>query len=358
MRLLESQLPSRNATPARMSDLLKQTLVSHTVEPKLNTPLVEIPVEQLEKMSAKIAELEAQLVTQSIIESKMREHFSSLESQLRSNERTIQSIQPKFMEALKDRGTFEKQCQKAVEKAAAATERLEAQKAEVEALKEKTKALEAKLAETTDALTNSTVPELAQLAQAEKSHSESLLTIEKLEKKLRTAQNEADYSRKAYQDASNAHTELDREVKALRANAGELERRASANLLRIHEIQAQGEARETARRFGELRATLENRERELERAKDELRFLKSGRRETRQGSVPRSPRMGVMSPRPARGVAANAAAGGGGGSRGNSPGPLLSSDGPGVTGAGANPVPGMAFFPLVANPGRWDHLRD
>ncbi|KAK3904205.1 hypothetical protein C8A05DRAFT_13895 [Staphylotrichum tortipilum] len=354
MRLLESQLPSRNATPARMSDLLKQTLVSHTVEPRANAPLIEIPVEQLEKMSAKIAELEAQLATQNIIETKMREHFSSLESQLRSNERTIQSIQPKFMEALKDRGTFAKQCQNAVEKATAATARLEAQKAEVETLKEKNKALEAKLSETTDILTNSTVPEIAQLAQAEKARTEALSTIEKVEKKLRTAQNEADYSRKAYQDASNAHTELDREFKTLRASAAELERRAGANLLRIHQIQAEGEARETARRFDELRATLENRERELERAKDELRYLKSGRRETRQSSVPRSPRMGVMSPRPGRG-----AAGGGGGSRGNSPAPpLLSSDGPGVTGTGATPVPGMTFFPPAGNPVRWSHLRD
>ncbi len=357
MKLLESQLPSRNATPARMSDLLRQTLVSHTVEPRLSAPLIEIPVEQLEKMSARIAELEAQLATQNVIETKMREHFSSLESQLRSNERTIQSIQPKFMEALKDRGTFEKQCQKAVEKAAVATERLEFQKSEVESLKEKVKSLETKLSETTELLMASAIPDIAQLAEAEKARATALLTIDKLEKKLRTAQNEADYSRKAYQDASNAHTELDREVKSLRANAAELERRASANLLRIHEIQAEGEARETARRFGELRATLDNRERELDRAKDELRYLKSGRRETRQGSVPRSPRLGgVMSPRTGRGVGTTV--GGGGGSRGNSPAPLLSSDGPGVTGMGGNPVPGMTYFPPAANPARWQHLRD
>lgn len=279
----------------------------------------------------------------------MREHFTSLESQLRSHERTVQTLQPRFMEALRDRGTFEKECQKAVEKANAATERLAAKNAEIEALKEKNKVLESKLAEANDALANSTVPEIAKLAQAEKDRQEALAAMEKLEKKIRGVQNEADYSRKAYQDASNAHTELSKENQELKAQVAELGRRASENLLKIHQIHAQNEVNEILRHLDEVQALRENRERELERAKEELKYLKNGRRETRQGSVPRSPRTGVMSPRPARGM-------GGPGSRGTSPAPM-SSDGPGVGGGGA-PVPGMTFFPPVGNAGRWGHLRD
>lgn len=237
----------------------------------------------------------------------------------------------------------------AVEKANAAIERLEAKNADIEALREKNKLLESKLAEANDTLANSTVPEIAKLAQAEKDRQEALATVEKLEKKIRGVQNEVEYSRKAYQDASNAHTELSQENRELKTQVAELGRRASENLLKIHQIHAQNETGEILRHMDEVQALLENRERELERAKEELKYLKNGRRETRQGSVPRSPRTGVMSPRPARGM-------GGPGSRGTSPAPM-SSDGPGV-GGGSGPVPGMTFFPPVGNAGRWGHLRD
>lgn len=260
------------------------------------------------------------------------------------------------MDALRDRHTFEKQCKKAVEAASAATERLEAQKTELDALQEKNRLLESKLTEARDTLANSTIPDIAKVAQAEKDRDEALATAEKLEKKVRGVQNEADYSRKAYQDASNAHTGLNQEHQELKSKATEFERRASENLLKIHQIHAQNEMNEVNRQIDELQATLDNRERELERAKEELKLLRSGRRETRQASVPRSPRMGVMSPRPARG-----AVGAGASSRGTSPAPM-SSDGPGVGGSGGGgggaPVPGMTFFPPVGGAGRWGHLRD
>ncbi|KAL2021223.1 hypothetical protein VTK56DRAFT_7410 [Thermocarpiscus australiensis] len=348
-RLLDAQ-PVRNTTPARMSDLLKRTLASYPVSGKASTQVIEIPVEQLERMAEKIAELDDRLATQNGIEAKLQEHMTSLESQLRSYERTVQSIQPKYMVALRDRGTFEKECKAALEKASAATEKLEAHKAEVETMKEKNKVLESKLAEATAALANSTIPEVARLAQAEKEREEALATVEKLEKKVRIVQNDLDYSRKAYQDASNAHGELIQENRELKARIADLEKRASENLLKIHQVHAQNEAAAATRQIDELRATLENRERELERAKEEIRLLRNGRRETRQASVPRSPRpgAGVMSPRPGRGGV------GGAGSRGTSPAPVLGSDGLG----GGTPVPGMAFFQPGGNGGRWGHLRD
>ncbi|KAL2129684.1 hypothetical protein VTI74DRAFT_7439 [Chaetomium olivicolor] len=347
--LLELRQPSRTATPAQMSDLLKQTLAKHRVS-RAGTPVVEVPIDQLEQMAGKIAELEGRIAKQAEYETRMRDHMASLESQLRSWEKTVRTLQPKYMEAIGDRGTFEKECQAAVMEANAATERLEAQKADNEALKEKNKLLESKLAEANDALANSTVPEIAKLAQAEKACHEALAKVEKLEKKLQHLQDEADYARDAYQRASNAHTSLNQEHQELVKKVADLERRASENLLRIHQIHAQNEISEVGRQIDELQALLENRERELDRAKEELKILKNGRRETRQGSVPRSPRTGVMSPRPGRGM-------GGAGSRGTSPAPLMSSDGLG-SGAGGTPVPGMTFLPNVGNGGRWGHLRD
>ncbi|KAK4105045.1 hypothetical protein N658DRAFT_521578 [Parathielavia hyrcaniae] len=354
VRLQESQEPSRLATPARMSDLLKHTLANHMVQAKTITQIIDVPVEQLEQMSARIAELEAQLAAKSAIEAKMRQRFTSLESELQSYERTVKTLQPKYMGALRDRGTFEKQCQKAVE-------RFEAQKAEAEALREKNKALESKLAEANDALANSTIPELAKLAQVEKQRDEAVAATEKLEKKIRSLQNEAEYSCKAYQDASNAHTELSQENRALRARVADLETRAGETVLKLHQLHARDEVKEVGRHMDEVQALLEGRERELERAREELRLLRNGRRETRQASVPRSPRTtGVMSPRPPpnRG-GAGGVGGGGAGSRGTSPAPFVSSDGPGVGGGGGGvPVHGMPFLPPAGNGGRWGHLRD
>lgn len=118
-------------------------------------------------------------------------------------------------------------------------------------------------------------------------------------------------------------------------------------------MHAQNEAAAVGRQLDELQATLENRERELDRAKEELRLLKSGRRETRQGSVPRSPRTtGLMSPRPGRAVGGGGTGAGGAGSRGTSPAPAVSSS------DSSTPVPGMTFFSPTANGGRWGHLRD
>ncbi|KXX81336.1 Citron Rho-interacting kinase [Madurella mycetomatis] len=351
-RLIDLQQPSRNVTPARMSDLLKRTLASHPANSRASTP-VEVPVDQLERMADKIAELEDRLAAQNIIEAKTREHMTSLESQVQSYECTLQSLQTKFHDALHDRAEFEKERKAAVEKATAATERLEARNREVETLKDKVKLLESRLADANTTMANSAIPEIARFAQIEKEREEAFHTVQKLENKVRSTENELGYSRKAYQDKSNAHSELNQENRELRNKIVDLEKRASDNLLKIQQIHAQNEMAAVSAQIDDLRAMLENRERELERAKDELRNLRNNRRETRQGSVPRSPRPGVMSPRPGRGVGGGGGGGGGTGSRGTSPAPFMSSDG-----LSGMPVPGMTFFPPAGNVGRWGHLRD
>ncbi|KAK4137637.1 hypothetical protein BT67DRAFT_460186 [Trichocladium antarcticum] len=344
-RLLLDDLPSRNLTPLRMSDVLMQRLVQYPLDSRDATP-VEVPAGLIERMAEKIEELESRVAAHSGIETKLRDHVTTLESQLRSYERTIESIQPKYMDALRDRASFEKESKAAISKADAATGRLEAQKSELAHV-------QAKLADATAAMANSSNPDLAKLARTSKERDDAVATIEKLNKKVLAAQNDLEYSRKAYQDASNAHSELSRENAELRTRAADLEQRAGANLVRIHQLHADNERAAVGAQIDELQALLDNRERELDRALVELRALKNGRRETRGSSVPRSPRTaaaaGVMSPRlPGRAVT---------GSRGTSPALPggLSSD-------GSTPVPsGMTYFQAPgagAAGGRWGHLRD
>lgn len=332
MRILDLRPAQRNTSLA-MSDLLKRTLASFS-QKDAATELVEVSVKQLESMAAKIADLEDRLATQSTGDRKLREHMKSMENQLRSHERTEKRISAKYKAALGDRGTYEHQRKLAEEKANKAQNLLDATKSDSDTLRKQVKDLESQLSESRAALESSANPDIAETARLERELQEARAKIQTVEKKVANAERDTDYSRKAYQDASNAHSLLSQENQELRERIEILERKARDNIVKINEINARNQDNAELRQTDELRAVLRDRERELSLARDELRHLKNGRRETRQASVPRSPRTtGVMSPRPTRGV--------GGGSRGTSPAP---------THDGAS-VPGMAFL----NRG---HLRD
>ncbi|KAK0727946.1 hypothetical protein B0T26DRAFT_672552 [Lasiosphaeria miniovina] len=339
LRVLDAQQPAHNNAPARMSDLLKSTLAKYMPAGNTRIHLTEVPIEQLELMACKIAELENLLHTQANAEAILHVCVKTLEEERDSYKRTVQTTQPKYMQALKDRGTFELEHKKAIDDANTAKKRLEAARVEAATLKKQIKDLQSD--KSNAALANSSNPEVAGLSLARKDLEEAQSKAQSLEKKLASAQKETEYSRAAYQDASNSFVELKAENQELRAKVEILAKRADENLVRIHQINADNQVDATRRQTDKLHAIIREREREIERARDELRVIRSGRRETRQVSVPRSPRPGVMSPRPSRAVV------GGAGSRGTSPAPFDGAAGPATT------VPGMTF-----NNGRWPHLRD
>lgn len=291
-----------------------------------------------------IVDLDYRLKQKASVEETIREELKSQAMQLRSHERTVKKIQPKYMEALRDRGTFEIQRDTAVQQSKAMQTQLETSKATVANLKEEKKALEAKLGEATAALANSSIPEVARLAQAEEQVKEEQKKSKSLEKRLASIQNDVDYMRNAYQTASNQAASLGAENTQLTDRIKELEKLASENLVKVHQINAQLEGRQYRHMWEDETALRRERERELERVREELRVLKNGRRETRQASVPRSPRLGMMSPRNGRGT--------GPGSRGTSPAPMGSFDVPG-------PMPGMTYFGgQQPGNGRFSHLRE
>ncbi|PKS07946.1 hypothetical protein jhhlp_006558 [Lomentospora prolificans] len=166
--------------------------------------------------------------------------------------------------------------------------------------------------------------------------------IQKLAKKVESAERDLDYTRQAYQNASQSASDLGNENRELSAKIRELEHKASDNLRQIHQINLETQVGRLAKLNDEQAATLREREWELDRLRDEVRVLKAARRETRQASVPRSPHMGMMSPR----TAGRAVVGAGGPtSRGSSP-------------ASAVDTTGMQMFGQQPGNGRWGHLRD
>ena len=264
--------------------------------------------------------------------------------QLKDYEKSIRKIQPKYMDALRDRSIYEKERDDAQGELKQIRALLEASKSKIDSLKEKNGDLETKLR--ASVAPEGPRPDLAQLDASGKGLQEAQSRIEALEKKLATAQKDMDYSREAYQRASSSASEMSVENSELRERMKQLEFRAGDNLAKIHQINAHNESREYQRLWEESRATLGERELELERVREELRVLQSGRRETRHPSVPRSPRMRVM-----RGGGPGPS---GAGSRGSSPAPFGGSS-DGQLGAG----PGMTFFNQVPQSNaRWGHLRE
>lgn len=244
-----------------------------------------------------------------------------------------------YRQALQDRSLFEKDKRRVEEAAKRASE--EAKK-ESDKLKQRINELETTVTRLTAPPDGST--EESPLTQSERLLQEAEEKLKVLEKRLANAHKDGDYVRTAYQNATTSFTALQSEKQKLEARNTELEQKASDNLMRIHQIQRDETFKELYRKLEEQQTQCRELHFERDRALEELQRLKTTRRETRQGSVPRSPRMGVMSPRPgARGFASGSA------SRGTSPAPAPGSDGPGQ---------GMQFIGQQAGNGRWGHLRD
>lgn len=288
----------------------------------------------------------------------LRAQVAALDTQVQLHDNTVNKIQKSFMDALRDRGIFEAESKAAAAATESAKKQLEATKATADALKEDNEALLRKMIEAHAMLAKSENPEVARMAQLQADQWEAEKKIQALEKKLKSTETDLGYARRAYQDGTNAFADVNAENAELKARTKELEQKASENLLRIHQTNQQAEVDEFRRLWQDQQAITRDRERELERIREELRLLKNGRRETRQQSVPRSPRMGVISPRPgtARGVSGQqySSTAVGAGSRGTSPAtPAALPDA-----AAGSPFPGMTYFNQQSGSGRWGHLRD
>lgn len=307
-----------------------------------------------------MAHVESQLKERESMEDKLRELVRNLEAQVKLHEKTIRKIQPKYMEALRDRGTFEAECAAAVRTAESAKGQLESSKAATARLKEENLALEQKLAEAHASLAGSEKPDLVRLARLEEEAAAAQKKAAGLEKKVASHQTDLDYAREAYQTASNAAVDLTADNKELRERIKELELRASENLVLVHRTNRTAEVDQFYNLWLEQQAIAKDRERELERTKEEVRQLRNGRRETRQQSVPRSPRMGVMSPRPPRVQGAGAGFGSGGGNgNGGGGGPSSRGTSPAPGAYESAPMPPLpTFFGQPSGNGRWGHLRD
>ncbi|KAL3957623.1 hypothetical protein ACCO45_008201 [Purpureocillium lilacinum] len=313
MRVLPSREPAIKddelPLPDEVRDLLasvdpNSTAIKSTqVQVKVSLAVMQALAEQRAELERKLAAKDAEEEYKSVIE--------GLSVRVKEHERTSRKIYKNYREALGDRTLFEKEKLKAEAALQAAT--AAAQK-ESDKARAQIEELEANIARLTAGASGEDSP----LAVSERQLKEAQGKIHTLEKRLENAQNDAAYARNLYQDASTAAAELRNENSRLTEQNRALDEAKTATLERLRD-----------------------RERELDTLRDDVRQLKNGRRETRQSSVPRSPRMGIMSPRTGRAYAGPA-------SRGTSPA-AAGVDGPGT----------QYMSVQQQGNGRWgNHLRD
>ncbi|OTB13692.1 hypothetical protein K445DRAFT_319916 [Daldinia sp. EC12] len=284
---------------SHISDSLKGLIGDDPVD-EPSRAVLSVSVGKLEKLSAKVVSLEAKLRESRAREKQFRQLSDRAKKEVDDYASTVKLVQEKYMIALKDRGTYEDQYYKAKEEALAASASLENKRREYDELKEKFAEQQKQLSAVHESLLESANPEVVKMARLEKELEEFKSKAQSLEKKTTLTNNELEYAKNAYQDASHRAAELQTENRALERQVEELSRKANDNTVKVNRIHAENESRELLRLLNEQKGIVRDRDLELSRLRDELRMLKENRRGTRQSSVPRSPRLsafGVNSPR-------------------------------------------------------------
>ncbi|KAI0205428.1 hypothetical protein F4808DRAFT_456415 [Astrocystis sublimbata] len=318
---------------------------------------VVITADKLQSLSDKFAQLESKVKQSKAREDDFRQLSDRAQEEVNGYRSSINDIQRCYMEALEERGIFDNQSKIAKEDARMLSESVESCRKEITTLKATRTELEKKLAEAHNALLHSSNPDLVRLAELEKELSEANTENQKLQRRVVLAQSDLDYSRNEYGRQSQRLSDADSENRKYAQDMQELQRQANDHIVEVNKTQNRDEVQVLTQQLNELKSSFRERTTELNMAREELKTLKSSRRETRQSSVPRSPRLsslGVSSPR--NGVRGPSAMGGPSSSRGASPQPPAAViDGPAGSGNG---VQNTGLFNQGSGANRLAHLRD
>jgi hypothetical protein len=280
-----------------------------------------VRVAVLDSLREQADEYERKVLLASEVETELKKQINRLDKELKDYRKTATKIGLSNRAAIQDRTVFEKEKFKAEAD-------LQAAKAAMQKEDEKYKQRIAELESTISRLR-----ETPGAAEREDALAAAQKKIRTAEDKLKIALTDVDFMRSRYQDVDSTAARLSNEVNALKVQNEDLERKASANLLAIHAQQASGERQVMQQQIANLQAQLQQKDAELIAAHQKLSSFVNGRN-TRGGSMPRSPRVpSGVSPRPSRAYPGSA-------SRGTSPS-----------------GPGTQFMSQQAQNTRWNPLQ-
>ncbi|KAK8065235.1 hypothetical protein PG997_011982 [Apiospora hydei] len=296
-----SQPPTSGTDLTHISDSLRNMIGDDSLVHG-EKPTMTMSVERMEAIAAKVAKLEADLVEMRSQRDGFRDLSDRTKKEVDSWDAWVEKMQPRYMAAMRDRGIMKKDRDDARNETKTLSFKLSQSTKENTALATANSELKEKLGEATSSLLNSDNPETAKIARLKKDLQEATDKLASLEKRLSLRDNDYCYLQDRYQEASQSAVGLANEKAALERRNEELSRKADENILLINQTQSRNEVKELVRQVSEQRTIVREREMELGRIREQLAAYRNSRRETRQSPVPRSPRLGVLSPRNAGGA--------------------------------------------------------
>ncbi|KAG9250854.1 uncharacterized protein F5Z01DRAFT_332435 [Emericellopsis atlantica] len=270
---------------------------------------VGMPIAILRALAAQLAEAQRRSPQETTLELAEQAHLKKLDELYKTHEADYTKFEEAQRAHLRDRDHFESAARDLQKKlnteAAQSLKRQEKDAAEITQLAAKVARL---TAEGGDPLVRS--ENLVKEAQGK---------IKVLEKQIDQAKADRGFAFEQYQAASSTAEELRDEVKKLAEANKDLQRRADANVVEIHRMNKDGIVKRLENLLSAEQIAMREMIQENHALREQIRQLKMARRDTRHSSVPRSPRTGIMSPRPQRPAGPSSV------SRGASPAPVMGS---------------------------------
>ncbi|KAF5631196.1 hypothetical protein F52700_6900 [Fusarium sp. NRRL 52700] len=313
-------LPTDTNNPP-MPIAVRQMLENATLrsETRDRKAMVSVPLVTLETIQEQIDEYKRQTAQAGEVEVELKSYISRLDKELKDHRKTLSKIESSNRAALQDRTVAERERLRTEGVAAAAAKVAQKEKEKQQQRIDELESVIARLNQNPES------------AKREEALSEVKGQLQLSESRRTSALNDVDFMKSRYQDVDAQALKLANENKALKIQNEELEQKASENLRAIHAQNVAMERQELLEQIASLQAQLQQRDAELYNANQRLASVSNGRN-TRGGSMPRSPRVpSGMSPRPRAAFSA---------SRGTSP-----------------IGPGQPFVGQQAGNGRWNHLQ-
>ncbi|RFN45911.1 hypothetical protein FIE12Z_9833 [Fusarium flagelliforme] len=235
-----------------------------------------VPVAVLDSLREQADEYKRKVSLAGEVEIELKSHINRLDKENKDYRKMSSKIGQSNRAAIEDRTVFEKKRTEA--EAAAQSAKVAAQK-EGEKYKQQIKELES---------TISRLKEIPGAAEREDAFATVQKQLRTTEDKLKSALADVDFMRSRYQDVDSKASQLSNEVNALRIQNGQLQQKASTNLVAAQAQQASNERQAMSQQIASLRAQLQQKDTELAAAHQKIN---SFGRNTRGGSMPRSPRV-------------------------------------------------------------------
>lgn len=278
-----------------------------------------------------ITALEAQLRQQKETETDIRQINQDLENRCRDYESSIRDIQPKYQEALNDRGRFELEVKQATEREVQMRRQRDNKDIELRRIQATQDIIDAQLEDAKARLSNSTIPQAAELQALKAERDRLQKETDNLRERNTNLSKDYDFMRIEYQKGSGTAIALQHELRDAQTQIQDLQKKADANTVKIHEIQGKNEGEYYRGRIKELEAEKANVVRvsekldaDLTTAKAQLARMQVRHTRGASASVPGSPRVGngngaAGNSRNLSRILQDGGGGGGGGSRSHSP---------------------------------------